>query len=73
MFTVTPGELFLQLLVGSVGFGLFVYGKKSERLPHLIAGLLLMVYPYFVSGTWLTVVFGALIGGGLMTAMWMGW
>ncbi len=28
---------------------LLVYGKKQQRLPHLVAGLLLVIYPSFVS------------------------
>ena len=37
-----------SLLIGSVGFVLFVYGKTQTRFPQMIAGLLMMGYPYFV-------------------------
>ena len=46
-------------LFGSVGIGFFVYGKKQQKLVPMICGLLLMVFPYFVSDTILTVVIGA--------------
>ena len=36
------------VLIGSIGLGLFVYGKRQRRVPHLVAGILLMVYPYLV-------------------------
>ena len=37
-----------SLLVSSIGFVLMAYGRKMGRAPHLIAGLILLVYPYFV-------------------------
>ena len=56
--SLDPGWLFLSLVVGGIGFVLFVYGKKQERWPHLAAGLALMVYPYFVEQTWLLYAIG---------------
>jgi hypothetical protein len=54
------------LFVSSVGFVLLSYGKKMSRLPHMAAGLVLMVFPYFVSS-----VFGILgIAGLLLIALW---
>lgn len=43
--TLDPAWLFLSLIPGGIGFVLFVYGKKQQRLPQLVGGLLLMVYP----------------------------
>jgi len=41
-------------VIGLVGFGLFLYGKKQQRIPQLGVGLALMVYPYFVpSAVWM--------------------
>ncbi len=48
----TPGELFVGLLLGSIGLGYFVYGRTTGRLVALLCGLLLMVFPYFVAGVW---------------------
>ncbi len=45
-----PNSLFASMLIGVVGFALFVYGKKQQRAPQLAVGLALMVYPYFVPG-----------------------
>jgi len=47
--SLDPGLLFLSLITSGVGFVLFMYGKKQGRGPQLVAGLVLMVYPYFVS------------------------
>ena len=41
-------SLIVSLLIGTVGFAAFAYGKKQGRLPQLVVGILLMVFPYFV-------------------------
>jgi hypothetical protein len=68
-----PSSLFLDLVIGLVGFALFIYGRKAARGPQLVAGLLLMVYPYFVSSALQMFWIGAAIIGGLAGALWLGW
>jgi hypothetical protein len=46
---IDPTYLMLSLLFGALGMGLFLYGKKSQRLPHLMAGVALMTCPYFIT------------------------
>ena len=46
---IDPNYLMLSLLFGALGMGLFMYGKKSGRLPHLGAGIALMTCPYFIT------------------------
>lgn len=41
-------SLVVAFLAGLFGFAIFVYGKRASRLPHLIAGVLLMAYPYLI-------------------------
>jgi hypothetical protein len=43
---------FVSLAIGAVGTGLFIYGKKQSRWPQLVGGILLCIYPYFVSNVW---------------------
>jgi multisubunit Na+/H+ antiporter MnhC subunit len=62
-----PGVLFLSLLTSGIGFVLFMYGKKQERPPQLVAGLVLMIYPYFVSSLLMNVV----VGAGILAVMWL--
>ncbi len=58
-------SILASLLIGSVGFVAFAYGKKMSRLPQMLAGILLMGFPYFVSNVpWM---FG--IAAGLLAAM----
>jgi hypothetical protein len=71
--TLDPMWLFVSLIPGGVGFVLFVYGKKQGRWPHLVAGLLLMVYPYFTPGLGALVGVGAAIGVALWAAVRQGW
>jgi len=47
---VDLGPLFAGFLVSSIGFVLFMYGKKMKRAPQMAVGVVLLVYPYFVTG-----------------------
>jgi len=59
--------------VSGVGFVLFTYGKKQDRFPHLGAGLVLMIYPYFVGSAVPMLLVGAAIVGGLWLAVRSGY
>lgn len=54
-------------LFSSIGLGYFMYGKSQTRILLLISGVMLMAYPYFVSGAWWTFV----IGAGLTAIPWI--
>jgi len=56
-----PGTLLAGLLISSIGFVLLSYGKKMTRPPHMVVGLVLLVYPYFVSNVLLTFAIGAVL------------
>ena len=71
--TLDPTWLFLSLIPGGIGFVLFVYGKKQERWPQLVAGLAFMAYSYFTPTVLTLVGVGVLIGAGLWTAIRLGW
>ena len=47
------------LLFSSIGLGYFIYGKKQRAVVPLVCGLVLMIYPYFVSSTLLLIAIGA--------------
>jgi hypothetical protein len=49
------------LLFGSVGLGFFVYGKRQKAVVPLACGLALMIFPYFVSSTFVLVAVGAVL------------
>jgi hypothetical protein len=53
----SAGWLLLSMFYSTIGLGMFIYGKKALRFVPLIAGLLLMILPYFISSLlWMSVV-----------------
>ena len=68
-----PAWLFLSLIPSGIGFVLFVYGKKQERLPHMLAGIVFTVYPYFTSSIFALVGVGVVVGSALWMAVRAGW
>lgn len=42
-----------------MGLGYFMYGKKQRAIVPALAGILLMVFPYFVSNTYALIAVGA--------------
>ena len=65
--------LLASMLVSSIGLVAFLYGKRQGRIPQLAIGLLLVVYPYFVS----SVVWMFAIAVALLALLWfvvrLGW
>lgn len=47
---ISTSALIAGGLVSTVGFSLLLYGKKQARLPHLVAGMLMLVLPMVVPG-----------------------
>ena len=68
-----PMWLFLSLIPSGAGFVLFVYGKKQDRMPQLVAGLILMVYPYFATSLASLVGIGAVVVAALWYVVRLGW
>ncbi len=65
--------ILLSLFIGLVGFALLVYGKRQSRLPHMGVGLVLMIYPYFVSNLMLMGGVALALVAGLWGAVRLGW
>jgi hypothetical protein len=63
---LSAGSLLLNLLVSAVGAGFFLYGRKQSRMPPLIGGISLCIYPYFISNLWVM----AGIGVALVLGIW---
>ena len=68
-----PSTLFVSLLTSAIGYALFSYGRKQARLPQVVGGVLLMVYPYFVDSFTSMFLIGVLICVGVWAALRMGW
>jgi hypothetical protein len=61
------GSLIASLIVSSIGFVVFAYGKRLERLPQVIVGLVLMGFPYLVPDTLLM----SAIASVLLVGLWI--
>jgi hypothetical protein len=54
-------SLLWGLLFGSIGLGFVIYGKKQRMAVPLVCGLALMIFPYFVSNSFLMVAMGIVL------------
>ena len=66
-------SLLASLFVSSIGFVLLVYGKKMARVPQFVVGLVLLVFPYLVSGAVWILLIGAALVGVLWFFVKLGW
>jgi hypothetical protein len=55
---MNTATLLWGIVFGSIGMGFFIYGKRQSAPVPLVCGVLLMVFPYFVSSAIATVVIG---------------
>jgi len=69
---VSGNFLLSSVIIGSVGMGLFMYGKRQRRTPHLVVGIVLMAYTYFVSSIPLMFVIAVALVGLLYLASYLG-
>jgi hypothetical protein len=70
---LSAGWIVASLIVSSVGFILLNYGRKFARLPQIVVGVAMLIYPYFVPG----VLANVLVAAGLLAVLWvvvrLGW
>jgi hypothetical protein len=57
----SPATLMWGMLFGAIGVGYFIYGKRQAMIMPLVCGVALMVYPWFVSGAWWTLIVGIVL------------
>ncbi len=61
---MSTGTLIAGLAISTLGFSLFIYGKRQHRIPQLVVGVLLMACPIIVADpVWLSCVAVALLLG----------
>ncbi len=60
-------HLLASLIVSTVGFSTFLFGKKQRRMPQLLGGLLLMGCPYFIASA--ALIYG--VGGATSAGIWL--
>jgi hypothetical protein len=57
----STSTLMWGVIFGSIGLGFFVYGKKQKAVIPLFCGIGLMVFPYFISNTYILVISGIVL------------
>ncbi len=72
MVSLDLNNLLLGAFISLIGVALLMYGRKEVRVPHIVAGLVLMVYPYFVGSLVLELVIAVIVIGGLAFASRVG-
>jgi hypothetical protein len=61
---LSANSLLISLLLSAIGAGVWLYGKRERRLPQMVGGLALLVFPYFVSSAlWMGIIGVAIIAG----------
>lgn len=68
-----PTLLMLSLIPSGIGFVLFMYGRKAQRWPQIVAGLAFMVYPYFTGSITGLVTGGVMVSAALYFMLFLGW
>ena len=70
---IEPGAFLASLVVSGAGTVALMYGKKQSRVPHMAAGIVMVVFPYFLSSWVLILAIGSLLMALLYFAVRMGW
>ena len=58
---MSTAVLLWGILFSSIGLGFFIYGKKQKAAIPFTCGIILMIYPYFISSTMLLVIIGVVL------------
>lgn len=61
LLDISPGNLAAGIFISLIGAALLMYGRKELRAPHIVAGLILIVFPYFVGFWWLAILIAAAV------------
>jgi hypothetical protein len=66
-------SIFVAIFLGLIGMALILYGRKEGRWPHIIVGLLLVVYPYFVGNVVIQILIAVVLLAGLSLVSRLGY
>ncbi|HEU0198633.1 MAG TPA: hypothetical protein VFQ88_15650 [Nevskiaceae bacterium] len=73
MFSGSPAALFVGVVFSALGAGYLMYAKRAASVPVLVCGVILLLFPMFVSSLWVLVVFGMVIAALPVTGAHFGW
>jgi predicted cobalt transporter CbtA len=66
-------SIFVAIFLGLIGMALILYGRKEGRWPHIIVGLVLVVYPYFVGNFVIQILIAVVLLAGLSLVSRLGY
>ncbi len=69
---VDASSLLASIVPSSIGLVAFMYGKRQGRAPHMAVGVVLMIFPYFVTNILLMFAIAGLLSLGLWLLVRMG-
>jgi len=52
---------FFIIFLSIVGMGFFSIGKKTGDIFFILSGMIMMIYPYFVTTTWILITVGLIL------------
>ncbi len=67
-----PDSLLASMLVSAIGLVVFGYGKRLQRVPQIVIGLVLIAFPYVVPSVPLMAGITAVLLGGLWLMIRLG-
>ena len=71
--SLDSGVLIAGFVASTIGFSVFLYGKKQARPPQLVGGLVLMAVPFFGGGVALLASISCAAVAGIAIAVRAGW
>lgn len=60
-----PSYLIASLIVSSVGFVLYKFGRSQRRFSFAAVGATMLIYPYFVADVRIMIAIAVALGGAL--------
>lgn len=67
------GSIVIGIFISMIGTVLVMYGRREVRVPHMAAGVILIIFPYFVGIWWLAIFIAAVIIAALSVASRLGY
>ena len=62
LMDLSTSSLLSGIVISCLGAGVFLYGKNVQRMPPLVIGLAMCLYPYFLSVLIMWIVTVILLG-----------
>ena len=70
---LSMGNIAIGIVISMIGAAVLLYGRKEVRVPHIVAGLLLIVFPYFINIWWLAILIAVIVLVGLSLVSRLGY